>query len=97
MSAHPGTTATTTVMETAAVMMEHADNKNMDMEEFDMDMDVDPEMYLRGRGYPPPMTAVSADRIESAVKSAISSLPNMERGNLTVKVVINTGNNVMNF
>ena len=88
---NPGATAMAAVVETAAAMAEE------DMDNFDMEMDEDPEMYVAA-GIPPPMSADSADRIESAVKSAISSLPNMQSANLTVKVVINRGNNViMNF
>ena len=81
----------------AAAMAEEAANTNLEMDNFNMDMDEDPEMYV-AVGIPPPMSADTADRINSAVKSAISSLPNMQSVNVTVKVVINSGNNVtMNF
>ena len=91
------TTTTAAVMETATATTEGGNNDNMDLQDYDMDMDEDPDMYAAA-GLPPPPTAVSADRIESAVRTAITSLPNIGRSNVTVKVVINTGNNVtMNF
>ena len=95
--AHPEATVTVRVVETAVAMAEEAANTNLDMDNFDMEMDEDPDMYV-ATGTLPPMSADTADRIESAVKTAISSLPNMQSANLTVKVVINSGNNVtMNF
>ena len=57
-------------------------------------MDDDDEMYAAA-GIPPPTvrSTPSAVDIESTIQNTLASLPGLQGANVTVKVVMNTGNN----
>ena len=87
---------------TGAAMSEVA-NDTMAMEtddnNFMMSLEEDPDLYAAA-GLPIPHTTVHHVKdkvdIESAIKTAISSAPNMQGANVTVKVVVISGNHNVN-